>query len=99
MSRIIRKPEFCLCENKGVDQLRSYLEADQRLCFRYTDSTIIIPHLLKSKISTIHPASVTVQAGVRPDWKPRCGQTAGLQGFRPGLTQTGQMDRSLTFQI
>ena len=39
-SRIVRKPEFCLCENKGADQLRSNCEADQRLCFRYTDSTI-----------------------------------------------------------
>ena len=28
MSRIIRKPNFCLCENKGADQLRSN-------CFRY----------------------------------------------------------------
>ena len=23
MSRIVRKPDFCLCENKGADQLRS----------------------------------------------------------------------------
>ena len=42
-----RKPDFRLCENKGADQLRSNCEADQRLCFRYTDSTI--PFLLKSK--------------------------------------------------
>ena len=27
-------------ENKGADQLRSYSEADQHLCFRYMDSTI-----------------------------------------------------------
>ena len=40
MNRIVRKPEFCLCENKGEDQLRSNCEADQRLHFRYTDSTI-----------------------------------------------------------
>ena len=26
----MRKPDFCKCENKDVDQ---------RLCFRYTDST------------------------------------------------------------
>ena len=43
------KPTICMCENKGADQLRSNCEADQRLCFRYTDSTV--PHLLKSKIS------------------------------------------------
>ena len=23
LSRMVRKPEFCLCENKGADQLRS----------------------------------------------------------------------------
>ena len=49
MSYAVRKPDFCLCENKGADQLRSNCEADQRLCFRYSDSTI--PLLLKSKIS------------------------------------------------
>ena len=40
MSRVMRKPDFGLCENKGADQLHSNCEADQRLCFRYTDSTI-----------------------------------------------------------
>ena len=40
----------CLCENKGADQLRGNREADQRLCFRYSDSTI--PLLLKSEISS-----------------------------------------------
>ena len=34
------KPTICICENKGVDQLRGNREADQRLCFRYTDCTI-----------------------------------------------------------
>ena len=50
-SRIVRKPDFCLCENKGADQLRSNCEADQRLCFRYSDSTI--PLLLIAKISSL----------------------------------------------
>ena len=40
MSRVVRKPAFCICENKDADQLRGNREADQRLCFRYTDSTI-----------------------------------------------------------
>ena len=34
------KPTICLGENKGADQLRSNCEADQRLCFRYSDSTV-----------------------------------------------------------
>ena len=37
----MRKPTFCICENKDADQLRGDdREADQRLCFRYTDSAI-----------------------------------------------------------
>ena len=45
------KPTICLGENKGTDQLRSNCEADQRLCFRYTDNTI--PLLSKSEISSL----------------------------------------------
>ena len=58
----MRKPTICICENKGADQLRSNCEADQRLCFRYTDSTI--PLLSKSKISSLMPSSVLVQPGL-----------------------------------
>ena len=48
----MRKPAFCLCENKDADQLRGDHDADQRLYFRYTDSTI--PLLLKSGISSLY---------------------------------------------
>ena len=48
-SRVIRNPGFYLCENKGAVQLCSNCTAEQRLCFRYTDSTI--PLLPKSEIS------------------------------------------------
>ena len=51
MSRVMRKPTFCICENKDADQLRGNREADQRLCFRYIDSTI--PLLSKSEISSL----------------------------------------------
>ena len=44
----MRKPAFCICENKDADQLRGYREADQRLCLRYIDTTI--PLLPKSEI-------------------------------------------------
>ena len=44
------KPTICIGENKDVHQLRSNREADQRLCFRYSESTI--PLLLKSEISS-----------------------------------------------
>ena len=39
LSLIMRKTDFCICENKG---------ADQRLCFSYTDSPM--PLLLKSEV-------------------------------------------------
>ena len=39
-SRVVRIPVFCICENKDEDRLRGNREADQRLCFRYTDSKI-----------------------------------------------------------
>ena len=48
-----------ICENKDADQLRGNREADQRLCFRYIDSTI---HLLS--IPEIYPSSVAVQPGL-----------------------------------
>ena len=41
-------------------------EADQRLCFRFTDSTI--PLLFKSELSSFWPASVTVQGGLCWKW-------------------------------
>ena len=58
----MRKPAFCICENKDSDQLRGNRKADQRLCFCYTDSTI--PLLPKSEISSLQPSSVAVQPGL-----------------------------------
>ena len=51
MSLVVRKPAFCICKNKDADQLRGDREADQRLCFRYTDSTILL--LPKYEISSL----------------------------------------------
>ena len=50
MSRLMGKPTICIGENKDADQLRGNRKADQRLCFRYSDSTI--PLLPKSEISS-----------------------------------------------
>ena len=50
VSRLMGKPTICIGENKDADQLRGNREADQRLCFRYSDSTL--PLLLKSEISS-----------------------------------------------
>ena len=76
--RLIGKPTICICENKDADQLRGNREADQRLCFRYTDS--ILPLLFKSEISSFQPASVTAQ----PDLCRTCSETTLLVYPRGG---------------
>ena len=49
-SLVVRKPAFCICENKDADQPRGNREADQRLCFRYTDGTIpLLPKIRNFK--------------------------------------------------
>ena len=58
----MRKPAFCICENKAADQLCGNCEADQRLCFRYIDNSI--PLLPKSEMSSLWPSSVAVQPGL-----------------------------------
>ena len=50
MSHRMRKPKICTGENKAADQLCSNCTADQHLCFRCMDSTILL--LLKSRISS-----------------------------------------------
>ena len=69
----MRKPAICICENKDADQLRGNREADQRLCFRYTDSTI--PLLSKSEISSLLPSSIAVQPCLYQTWSktPKTG--------------------------
>ena len=52
----MRKPALCLCENKDADQLHGNHAADQRLYFRYIDSTIP-----KSGIFRLYLSSAAVQ--------------------------------------
>ena len=77
----MRKPAFCICENKEADQHRSNRKADQLLCFRFTDSTI--PLLPNSEISSLSPSSLTVQ----PD----------LCGTRLEIQKTGFLRTRLIF--
>ena len=56
------KPPICIGKNEGTDQLCSNCEADQRLCFCYSDSTV--PHLIKTEISSFSQSSVAVQVGL-----------------------------------
>ena len=62
------KPTICICENKDADQLRGNREADQRLCFRYSDSTI--PLLFKILNSFCDCTGLYVVC-VGPGWEPR----------------------------
>ena len=74
----MRKPTICIYENKDADQLCGNSEADQRLCFHYMDSALLL--LLKSEISTFKPASVAVQT----DLCPTCLETTLLVFPRGG---------------
>ena len=69
----MRKPFFCICQNKDADPLRGNREADKRLCFHYLDSTI--PLLPKSEILSFKPSCVVVQPGLCGAWSetPKTG--------------------------
>ena len=64
--RLHEKTNILHMRNKDAHQLRSNHEANQPLCFRYTNSTI--PLISKSKISSL----VVVHPGVGPGQKPEC---------------------------
>ena len=58
----MRKPAFCMCDNKDADQLRCNYAADQGICFRYIDSKN--PLLSKFEIISLSLSSVAVQPGL-----------------------------------
>ena len=64
MSCVMRRPAFCICENKGADQRNC--AADQHLCFGYIDSAK--PLLTNSEISSLQPFSVALQLGLCWTW-------------------------------
>ena len=85
MSHRMGRPTISIGENKGADQLRSNCKADQRLCFRYTDSTI--PLLSNSKISSLLPSSVTVQPGLCRIWsEPKLLVFSRIGSYRYKIT-------------
>ena len=55
---------FCIYVNKDADQLRGESEADQRLCFRYIDSTTI-PLLSKSSSVAVQPCLCLTRSETR----------------------------------
>ena len=70
----MRKPDFCICENKDADQLRGYLrgnrEADQRLFF--AKRIVKSLYLLNSKFqASSHFLWLYSLVCVGPGQKPR----------------------------
>ena len=76
MSRVLRKPDFCICEDKDADQLRGDREADQRLCFRYINSTI--PLLSKYEISSIYRVATIREKSLENEFFSRSGKSQGI---------------------
>ena len=66
MSHVVRKPTFCICKSKDTGQLRCNHEANQLLCFRYLDNTILLHP--KYKISSRQQSPVAVQPGMCQTW-------------------------------
>ena len=66
------KPTICIGENKDADQLRGNREADQRPCFRYSDSTI--PFVLLNPKFQASSSFLCLYRSVcvRPVRKPHC---------------------------
>ena len=59
LSHVMRILTFFICKNKGADQFRGNREANQRLCFRYRDSIILLHS--ESEISSLKLSSLAVQ--------------------------------------
>ena len=86
MSRVVRKPAFCICENKDADQLRRNREADQRLYVRFTGSTIpLLPiYAISSHLLWLYSLGC-----VGPGQKPR----------RPVFSQRGSYVSMVIFSM
>ena len=70
MSHIVRKPAFCICENKDADQLRDNREADQRFVFaiRIVQSLFYLNPKFQASCHLVWLYSLVC---VRPGQKPR----------------------------
>ena len=65
----MRKPTFCICENKDADQLRGNREADQHLLF--TTQIVQSLHYLNPKFQALsHLLWLYSLVCVRPGRKP-----------------------------
>ena len=97
--RVVRKPDFCICENKDADQLRGNREADQRLCFRYIDTVVQSLYFLNSKFhASSHLLWLYSLVCVRPGRKPRrpiFHNEAQLNHDRSSIRQPSSLNQPL----
>ena len=90
VSHVMRKPAFCICDNKGADQLHGIRTADQRLCFCYIESTI--PLLPRSELSSLsHLLWLHSPVCVGP------GQETPKTSFSGDMAQMRNQDRLYEF--
>ena len=62
---------FCICENKGAENLSDNQPAEQRLCFRYIgSSTPQIPNVIVKFQASSHLLWLNSMFCYGPDWKP-----------------------------
>ena len=86
-SLVMRKPFFCICENKDADQPPGNRKADQRLCFRYIVQSLFF---LNPKFqASNHLVWLSCLVCVGPGGKPR----------RPVFSQRGSKGGFLTMWL
>ena len=80
----MKKPVYCICESKGIDQLHGHRSDDLMLYFRYVHNTILL--LPKSKISVVvQPGFMFYLAGTpKTDFSRCCSYD--LPATRPYVT-------------
>ena len=73
MSHVMRKPVYSICEQQRRRSACASAQSDQRLCFRFLDSTVQLISI--SEISSRHLVSVAAQAGLCLTWSetPKTG--------------------------
>ena len=81
LSRIVRKSAFCICKNKGADQLHGNREADH--VFVFATQIVQSLYFLNPKIQASRQILwLYSQFCVGPGWKPR----------RPVFSQRGSFN-------
>ena len=72
LSPVMRKPAFCICENKGTDQLHGNRAAHQRLCFTaYTAQSLAFCFLNPKFQASSHLLWFYSLVCVEPGQKPQ----------------------------